>query len=83
MALRWIVCLLLLLSADAWAGGPVATVRVGAQQQQHADDPAQGHGPFRSWQQEGRGLRHTGVAIGTRGRTHGTEGAGAGRCRHP
>ena len=26
--LRWIVCLLLLLSADAWAGGPVATVRV-------------------------------------------------------
>lgn len=28
MALRWIVCLLLLLSADAWAGEPVATVRV-------------------------------------------------------
>jgi CubicO group peptidase (beta-lactamase class C family) len=28
MLLRWIVCLLLLLSADAWAGGPVATVRV-------------------------------------------------------
>ncbi|HWU75258.1 MAG TPA: serine hydrolase, partial [Rhodanobacter sp.] len=28
MILRWIVCLLLLLSADAWAGGPVATVRV-------------------------------------------------------
>jgi len=28
MALRWIVCLLLLLSADARAGDPVATVRV-------------------------------------------------------
>src|SRR6185312_5253226 len=28
MVLRWIACLLLLLSADAWAGGPVATVRV-------------------------------------------------------
>ena len=28
MDLRWIVCLLLLLSADARAGGPVATVRV-------------------------------------------------------
>lgn len=28
MPLRWIVCLLLLLSADAWAGEPVATVRV-------------------------------------------------------
>lgn len=28
MAVRWIVCLLLLLSTDAWAGGPVATVRV-------------------------------------------------------
>jgi len=28
MALRWIACLLLLLSADAWAGGPVAKVRV-------------------------------------------------------
>lgn len=28
MPLRWIVCLLLLLSANAWAGEPVATVRV-------------------------------------------------------
>jgi hypothetical protein len=28
MALRWIICLFLLASADAWAGAPVATVRV-------------------------------------------------------
>jgi CubicO group peptidase (beta-lactamase class C family) len=28
MALRWIVCLVFLLGADAWAGEPVATVRV-------------------------------------------------------